>query len=219
MSGIIDLTHTIEEGMPVFPGAEQPRLLQAFTLEADGFREKKLTFHSHTGTHMDAPAHVLDDPRTLDRFPVDRFVGSAISIRTPRGENAVIEVGDLYRREAEIAQCDYLLLNTGWERFWGDERYFGGFPVLSVEAARWLGDLGLKGVGVDAISVDPVASAELPVHRELLSRGMVIVENLANLDALPEGSFLFCCLPLKIKGADGAPVRAVAIEGRDALRV
>ena len=77
---VIDLTHTIKEGMPVFPGTEPPKLDAASTFEKDGFRETLLTMYSHTGTHMDAPAHVREDGITLDKFGADKFVGKAIVV-------------------------------------------------------------------------------------------------------------------------------------------
>jgi len=89
--------------------------------------------------------------------------------------------------------------------------YFSGYPVLSENAVRWLQRFSLKGVGSDTISADKAETTAFPIHKNLLSRNCIIVENLTNLDALPEDGFVFSCLPLKTVNADGSPVRAVAM--------
>lgn len=114
--------------------------------------------------------------------------------------------------EARIKDSDFLLIHTGWDKKWKTDDYSGSFPVLSVAAANYLTSLNLKGVGVDAISVDPIDSSEMPVHHALLGAGMILAENLKNLSELPESGFYFSAFPLKIKEADGSPIRAVAIE-------
>lgn len=206
----IDLTHTIEENMPVYPGTEPPKIVEATTVEVEGFAEKLLTLFSHTGTHMDAPAHMLKEGACLDRMEVSTFMGKAVLVDTIDIPGKEVELTDLMPFKAALDDGDYLILRTGWSRFWGTDDYFGPFPVLSQEAARWVSERGLKGIGVDAISVDPIDSMVLPNHLILLGSGMVIVENLTNLDDMPE-SFTICCLPIKIGQADGAPIRAVGM--------
>lgn len=199
---IIDLTQMLEDGMPVYPGTEPPIMAEANTIERDGFREKLITMYSHTGTHMDAPAHIFPEGATLDNLPLETYYGSACVLDLP--------VANPQALEKLIAASDFLLLRTLWSRHWGSENYFGRFPALNTETAEWLTGFGLKGIGVDAISVDPIDSADLPVHRILLGAGLVIVENLTNLDLLPADNFMFSCFPLKIQKADGSPIRAVA---------
>lgn len=208
---IVDLTQTISPGMPVYPGTEPPVFSSGCSLEVDGFVEKQLTLFSHTGTHMDAPAHLLAGGRTLDQYPAAQFVGLACCMDLSRLGQPVIEVADLEPWRPLLKQVEFCLLRTGWSRYWGHDRYFSGFPVLSAAAAEWLCQFGLKGIGFDAISADPVESPELPVHRILLGSGLVLIENLCNLEQLPAGPWLLSCLPLKLIEADGAPVRAVAI--------
>ena len=111
-----------------------------------------------------------------------------------------------------MAAADFLLLHTGFEDKMGSGAYLKDFPVLSQEAARRLTEAGLKGIGVDAISVDPVESAECPIHKIILGGGMVIMENLRGLCQLPfKVPFCLTALPLALKGADGAPVRVMAV--------
>ena len=106
---------------------------------------------------------------------------------------------------------DFVLIHTGWSRYWGLVSYNTGYPVLSGNAADWICGFNLKGLGVDAISVDPPQAPGLPVHHRLLKQQMIIVENLNRLQDLPQSGFVFLALPLKIRDGDGSPVRAVAM--------
>lgn len=210
---IIDLSYCIEPNMPVYPGTEPPVIKRANTIEQDGFAEKKITMYSHTGTHIDAPAHMLKEGPSLDDFDVSYFVGTAGVIDL---YNIDLEVGitlnDLEKYEHYIEGLEYLILKTGWSKFWGTEEYFKGYPVLTIEAAEWLTErFSLRGLGVDTISVDKEDNNSFGVHYEFLKKGKIIIENLTNLDFLVNENFLFSCLPLKILEADGSPVRAIAI--------
>ncbi len=206
-----DLTHLIATTMPVYPGTEPPELSVATTVEREGFRETRLRFLSHTGTHMDAPAHMLAGAPSLDALDINTFGGSAVRVDLsglPPG--SMVSQSLLESALTPGALPDFVLLWTGWDRHWGTDAYFSPFPTLSPEAATYLASLPLKGVGVDAISVDPLDSVTFPVHKILLGRHMVIVENLRGLAHLPSRNFTFFALPLRYADADGAPVRAVA---------
>lgn len=208
---LFDLTHTISPGMPVYPGTEPPSLTRANTVERDGFAETLLGMYSHTGTHIDAPAHMLAGGPTLDQLDAGRFVGRACVIDVSTAGAPAIEQAALEAHAHLIDGCRFALLHTGWARYWGQDRYFRGFPILSLEATRWLARRGLSGIGVDAISIDPVGTTDFPNHLEVFRAGMISVENLTGLDRLAGRTFLFSCLPLKLERADGSPVRAVAI--------
>jgi kynurenine formamidase len=208
---VIDLTHFISGTMPVFPGTEPPAITDAFTIERNGFAEKMLRLVSHTGTHIDAPGHILPGAARLDGMAADRFLGPGLVLDVSAVRERTIGVNDILHYEAELRRVDFALLLTGWARFWGAAEYFGPYPVLSPSAAQWLAGFGLKGIGVDAISVDEVDSTALIVHRTLFAKDMVIIENLAGLESLIGKGFIFTCLPLKIVDADGSPIRAVAI--------
>ncbi len=204
---VIDLTHPIAPGMPVYPGTEPPSMERANTLERDGFLEHRVGMHTHTGTHMDAPAHILPGGATLDSYPAERFMGPAFLVDASDGPP---DVRALRPYEDEIRKSDFIIMRTGWHAKWGAPEYLRGFPVLGVDTAEWLCGMGLKGFGVDAISVDGIEDAALPVHHALLESGILIIENLANLGALAAPRLMFVCLPLYLSGADGAPARAVA---------
>lgn len=207
---LIDLTHPISPDMPVYPGTEQPLFITGCSLEEDGFLEHKITLYSHTGTHMDAPAHLLAQAPSLEQLPIEQFYGSAIKLDLTQLGGDRIDLDHLRPYQQQIAAVDFVLLHTGWDRYWGTSDYFDGFPVLSLEAAGWLSTFKLKGIGLDTISADSTDTETYPVHKELLSNTIVIVENLTQLNQLSAAPFTFCCFPLKFEQADGSPIRAVA---------
>jgi kynurenine formamidase len=211
MTPIKDLTQPISPRMPVYPGTEPPVLHQANTVERDGFAEIVIHMGSHTGTHVDAPAHMVAGAPTLDRMGVDRFVGRACVIDVSGAAGGEIGASDLERHAGLVAGCEFVLLHTGWSRYWGEDKYYSGFPVLSTAAIRWLLGRSLKGIGLDAISIDPVGATRFANHLECFAAGLILVENLTDLGALVGRRFTLSCLPLALPDADGSPVRAVAL--------
>jgi len=211
MSHVLDLTHLITPRMPVYPGTEPPVLEQANTVERNGFAETLLRMYSHTGTHIDAPAHMVGGTAFLDQLPVDRFVGRACAIDVSSAAGGEVPAHLVEEQASLMAGCGFVLLHTGWSRFWGDDCYFAGFPVLSPEATAWLVARGLKGVGFDAISADRVGPPPYPNHLAFFRAGAILIENLAHLGPLVGRTFQFSCLPLAYERADGSPVRAVGI--------
>lgn len=209
---IIDLTYVIEESMPVYSGTERPSLIPANTYEKDGFRETVLHMYSHTGTHMDAPAHVKPDGITLDGFDVSQFVGKAVVVDChDLQEGDIIDMSYIYKQKKEIDQADFVLFSSGWSRYWGSEQYYGNFPVADKEVLEYLVNTEKKGIGMDAISIEPIANETLPHHHLVLGSGMVIIENLMNLEQLGSELFTLAVLPLKWEQADGSPIRAIGI--------
>ncbi len=208
---IIDLSHLLNSNTPVYPGTEQPIFDQANTIINDGFAETKITMFSHTGTHMDAPSHMLVGAKSLDALNPSAFYGNAICIDCIDVINATISVEHLLPFKEKIQQVDFVILRTGWSKKWTKKEYFDGFPTLSITACDWLTGFNLKGIGIDTISIDKMGSLTLENHLILLKKGFVIIENLNNLQSLEYGIFTFSCFPLKFENSDGSPVRAVAI--------
>jgi arylformamidase len=208
---VIDLSQLIHAEMPVFPGAPQPQFQQLARVETNGFRVANATMNYHVGTHMDAPAHMMANGKTLDVFSVDRFTGRAAIADFTKLSSEAITLEAIQTFEPILHQIEYLLLKTGWSEYWGSEDYFKNYPTLTPEAAKWLTGFPLKGIGLDAISIDPITSTDFEVHRILLDKEILIVENLSNLNAIDVAFFDFFSMPLWIKNADGSPVRAVAI--------
>lgn len=209
---ITDLTHVIYEDMPVFPGTEPPIFERANTLEGDGFREAKITMYSHTGTHIDAPAHMLSTGPYLDNFDIEHFIGKATILDFSNEKIKLIDVGSLKPYEEKIKNVDFIIIKTGWSKYWGDKKYYEDFPSLSEESAKWLTGFNLKGIGIDAISIDNMKSTTFTVHKTLMPNDIIIIENLTNLDSICNEYFILSIMPLKNKNADGSPVRAISIE-------
>ena len=212
MKQVVDLTYTIEETMPVYPGTQPPILAQGSTYLEDGFKETLLTMYSHTGTHMDAPHHLFAERTTLDTMPASHFVGRAfVCDCSNKGERERISMTDLAAYLPQLEQAEYLLLYTGWSQYWGTEAYFGAYPCVDVTVLDYLTRTGKKGIGLDTIGLDPIADVQLQGHKRLLKEhDIVVIENLANLEGLCNQSFTLFALPLKFAQADGAPIRAVA---------
>ncbi len=212
---IIDLTHTIAPGMPVYPGDGRPQIFPVRTCEADGFRETSIQLYSHTGTHVDAPGHVFPEGAMLGDFDISFFVGTGLVIDAsgvgPGGCIGILHI-EKYREKAERA--DFLLFNTGWDKVWGLDGYMRNFPVISWEVADYLVQTQKRGIGLDTPSLDPQGSSPpLMLHRRLLGqeRGFLVFENLCNLGLVGDNLFTFAALPVKCSGVDGSPVRAIAI--------
>ena len=209
---VIDMTHLISEDMPVYPGTEGPRLSPANTYEKDGFKETLMTMYTHTGTHMDPPAHLFEGRTTLDQFPAQQFAGKALVIDCSdmtEGQRVPLERITRCGRAAE--EADFLLFRFGWDKYWGTPAYFGNYPCLSNEAVDYIIAHGKKGVGLDVIGIDPIADANLTIHRKLFAQNeIVVIENLTNLDQVGSEPFWFFALPLRHVNADGSPIRAIA---------
>lgn len=210
---VIDLSRTISEDMPVYPGTEQPVISDPCTIDGCGFAEKKITLYSHTGTHMDAPSHILKGAPCLEDLGAGHFIGDGVVIDLCRNviENRSIELSDLLPFKKHIIGKHFVLLHTGWGKHWGKDEYFKGSPVLSTEAAEWLAGFNPRGIGIDMISIDRPDTKDMQIHKIFLSRNIVIIENLFNISELTGRNFTFCCFPLKLINSDGSPVRAVAI--------
>lgn len=209
---VTDLTHIIYSDMPVFPGTEGPIFQKANTLEKDGFQEAKITMYSHTGTHIDAPAHMLSDGLYLDNLDIDHFIGNATILDFSNENIEIIDVKALKSYEEKIKNVEFIIIKTGWSKYWGHKKYYKDFPSLSEAAAGWLSEFNIKGIGIDAISIDHIESTTFAVHKILMQKEIIIIENLTNLDSISNEYFTFSVMPLKNKDADGSPVRAISIE-------
>jgi arylformamidase len=189
----------------VFPGDGPVRIT---ILEQDSTNLSRIDFSVHTGTHMDAPFHFFAGAATIDCVPLESCMGSArlIDLRptAPAGE---IRHRYLAPHRETLCQARIAVLQTGWSTHWGSPSYFTDHPCLAADAAQFLVDCGVQLVAVDMPSVD---RAPYPAHHILLGAGVLIVENLTNLDAIGASEFQLIVLPLKLVGRDGSPVRAVA---------
>ncbi len=217
---IIDLTHLMENNMPAYPGEEPPVFEKKLTHQKDGVQVIRFTSLTHSGTHLDTPAHFFATGKTIDQLPVNTFAGKGVLLDCSAfGQRTEITATHLQCFEDKPAKADFVLIFTGWDKYWGSKTYFRDFPVLSQNAAEYLSQFNIKGIGLDVPSIDPVESPDYPNHSLVLGKGLIIIENLTNLHLLQGETFIFSAFPLKIKEGDGSPVRAVAIihNGVDAL--
>lgn len=209
---VIDLTHTIKEDMPVYPGTDTPKFIPANGYEKDGFKETLVQMYTHTGTHMDPPAHLYAGKMTLDQFPASQFIGKALVIECrnlKEGEFITMAYIRKYGEKAEKA--DFLLFNLGWDKFWGTDAYFGNYPCIDDEVLDYIIHRAYKGIGFDVIGLDPIADTNLTRHKKLFQNcNMVNIENLKNLELCGDDLFWFSCYPLKLENCDGSPIRAIA---------
>jgi kynurenine formamidase len=204
----IDLTHTIEQNMPFYPGTGAPQITQKNTVETDGFAEVEISFYSHTGTHMDAPAHMIKGGMTLDEYPIEHFFGKAFLLDL---RNGLPDLDKLTQMKTRLEAIDFVILHTGWSDYWGEAQYFRDFPVLPIEHINWFLSLGIRGFGMDAISIDPVDTTTFENHHAVFLKNGTITENLTNLSAIISPFFDIIMLPLKNKNSDGISIRAVAV--------
>ena len=211
-SRIIDLTHPIAAGMPVYPGDPEPRILTWSRAELHGYTTEVLHAGTHAGTHMDAPAHVLPGSMAIDALPVSRLIAPGIVLDLRRAPGPAIGRAALEEAAGEATlEGVAVLLWTGWCDQWRRPGYARRHPGLDIEAAAWLAGRRVSIVAIDAMSIDEPGADTLPAHRTLLADGIPIVENLACPGADLAAPFTFVALPLLIAGAGGAPCRALAI--------
>jgi kynurenine formamidase len=214
---IVDLSRRVETGMPVYPGDPEVSLEPAATLEEDGVNVLRVCMGSHSGTHVDAPYHFVAGRCRVDELDPALFFGPAavLDVRG-RGPRSRITGEDLRPFARALSPGVVAIVRTGWEEHYGTSLYYD-HPFLDPEAARALLEAGVRTVAIDALSVDETVSdgpnpEGYPAHRAILGAGGVVAENLANLGAVDFPRPFVSLLPLRLGGADGAPVRAVALE-------
>lgn len=208
MSHIHDISAPIRSGGLIYPG--NPEIViepwQAIALGA-GANVSRISFGSHTGTHVDAARHFFDDGETVDRIPLDRLVGPALLISVDETLMSV-SAADLERHA--VAGYKRVLIRTRNSCFLADPDFVRDFTFLAPDGAEYLVSLGVELVGVDYLSIEQFHSGHHRTHRVLLGKDVVIVEGLMLGDVEP-GEYQLVCLPLRLEGLDGAPARAILI--------
>lgn len=213
MSGgveIIDLTHHLENGMPTYPGDPAPSFKDTARVERDGFAASEYRFVNHLGTHVDAPSHQIHGGETLDDIELGRLVTDALTLDFRRHEKGALTLADVEGQLAKIRPGDLLFICSGNDRNWGTESYWTDWCYPDLHASAAMIERGVSGIGFDGPSADPVDAGTFECHQLWLGAGRVIVENLRNLDLLPERTSVVVA-PMKVRGADGAPARAFAL--------
>ena len=211
---VIDLTLTISEKIPTFPGSPQPNFINWETIEKDGYNLELLFLSSHTGTHMDAPFHFLKKGPKIDQIVTKRLVTEAVLVKIRKGADQAITKNDIEKFERKHGKIDdgsTVVFYTGWQKNLKKQSYFLKNPGLAVSAAKYLVSKKINLVGIDSPSIDLGKDQRFSVHHVLAKNGVLIVENLANLEKINSEKFYLIVAPLKLKGATGSPVRAIAL--------
>lgn len=210
---IIDLSYTLQSDMLVYPGNERPVFQWLGRVNSEGYNLTRLTMITHTGTHVDAPKHFLDDVTCIDEVPLEKLFGKACIFKYNKKLNGQeITLEEIVSSGFELKEDYIFVLETGIEKYAEIRQYNEIFPVPSKEVVDWLISKKIKAYMTDATAVDPFGSQDSKNHHLLLGAGIPIVENLKDLNLVPEDKdFWISALPLKLKGRDGAPCRAIAI--------
>nr|WP_295864611.1 cyclase family protein [uncultured Chitinophaga sp.] len=215
-SYLIDLSHTIENGLVTYKGLPAPVICDFLSREDsaalyDGdttFQIGKIEMVSNTGTYIDCPFHRYADGKDLSEMPLERFADlDAIVIRAPFQDGLAVTADRL--RHYEIRNRA-VLVHTGWAAHWNTPAYYENHPYLTADAAEYLRDCDVKLVGIDSHNIDNTQGRSRPVHTTLLGAEILIVEHLCHLELLPEDGFTFSAVPPKFKGVGTFPVRAMA---------
>ncbi len=170
---------------------------------------------THTGTHLDAPIHFIDKGKSIDQISLERFLLDAVLLRVKVEPKSYIEEEEIRKAEIKvrgIRKGEAVLIHTGWaDTHLDKEDYLTNQPALSSEMAEYLASKGPSLVGIDCANIDHNDDPKFPVHKILLKREILVVENLCNLNSLPKERFKLLVLPLKLLGGTGSPIRAVAL--------
>jgi len=211
---IVDLTHGLYDNFPVYPGLPPLRVKQIMNIKVHGANVESISMTPHTGTHVDAPYHAIEDGPRIDEIDLKRFIIKSTLLRIRKGLEEEITRKDL-EENSSIIRADYgIVIDTG---FWKllpkePETYFKNFPYFTPDSIDYLIDRGIKLLGVDTPAIDRYGTG-MNVHKRLFKAGIPLIECLTNLDELSCGEeFLLICLPLNLIGCSGAPTRVIAVK-------
>ena len=204
---IYDVSVPITNTMPVWPG-DPPVALQHKSHESGDkshtVQLTSITMGSHTGTHFDAPYHMIAGGKRLHEFPIETFVGPARVVEI----FGVRSVGRAQLDRVQLDGAERILLKTDNSSHWQDGKFYENFVYLEPDGAEFLAQRGVRLVGIDYLSIDKFKSEAHPTHFVLLTKNILILEGL-NLNTVPAGNYSIAALPLNLQDADGAPARVV----------
>lgn len=224
-ANLIDLSQTLEEHMPHFPSHSKFfHNLWGSYWHGNRSLSYQLVMHEHNGTHVDAPAHFISDAKpqahvTIEQVSLTRLMGRGVRLdcRNFKAGDYVSKsfIAAWETQHGSLKGGDVVLFDFGWATRWGirphDQQYLENWPGVGMDAAEYLIEKSVDALGVDTLSPDPPEALEKnPIHPVVLEKQVLIIENLCNLDLLPD-FFIFLALPLKIKAGSGSPIRAVAL--------
>lgn len=211
---LIDLSHTIFDGLVTYKGLPPPIICDYLSREESKkfyeagteFQIGKIEMVANTGTYLDCPFHRYNDGKDLADLELEQFTDlEAVTIDAVN----VLAVDVDFFTGVDV-QNKAVIIHTGWSRHWDTEQYFEDHPFVTKQAAEFLRDSHVKLVGIDSHNIDDTRGKTRPVHSTLLAAGILIVEHLCNLNQLPESNYQFTAAPPKIRGVGTFPVRAFA---------
>jgi arylformamidase len=206
---VIDISVPNGPGQHFYPGDPEPKVEPFRRIEnGDVCNVSMLSMGSHTGTHVDAPYHFLKDGPKLGEVPLDRMVGACV-VADLRGRG-LVDAQAL--RDVSFERGDILLCLTDNSAKWAAPSFQKDFTFVTKDAADVLVDRGVRALGMDYLSIEEFGSPDFPVHHRLLGAGVFVIEGL-DLGKVTPGRYYLVCLPLKYPDLDGAPARAVLLEG------
>lgn len=219
---IIDLSHTIEDGMVTYRGLPAPHICDHLSFEQSHahydagteFNIARIDMVANTGTYLDVPYHRYRDGDDLSAVMLERIADlPGLVVRVTGMKERAID-WTLFAA-GDVKGCA-VLVHTDWDAHWRTEQYYEGHPFLTEKAAEYLRDQGAALVGIDSLNIDDTSIRKRPVHSVLLGAGIPIVEHMTNLAALPETGFRFTAAPPRVKSMGTFPVRAHArLNGRE----
>lgn len=210
----IDLTLTISQNLPSFPGSPKPHFIPWSKIKTNGYNLELVFFSTHTGTHLDAPFHFDEKGSKIHQIPPSRLISNAILLKIAKGPKQLITKADIINFEKKyqkIGNNSTVVFCTGWQKNLKKKAFFKTNPGLSSSAVRYLISKNLNLIGIDSPSIDIGTDGKFSIHRILSKNNVLIVENLCNLEKIIGINFKLIVLPLKLKNATGSPVRAIAI--------
>ncbi len=215
MKKLIDLSHTIEDGLVTYKGLPAPIICDYLSREASkshyaegtSFHIGKIEMVANTGTYLDSPFHRFEDGKDVSELALESVAGLAgIKIQVS-SENSAID-RNIFSQHDLSGKA--VLVQTNWSHHWNTEQYYEGHPYLTEDAALYLKQQGVVLVGIDSYNIDDTSGGERPVHSTLLRADILIVEHMCNLDLVPDADFSFYAVPVKVRGFGTFPVRAFA---------
>jgi arylformamidase len=216
---LIDLSHSVEDGMTTYPGLPAPEISDFMSRKASRdhyapgteLQIGSIQLCANTGTYVDSPFHRYADGIDLAGLSLERLADvEAVVVDVTGNQERAIDSRQLLPYDI---QDRAVLIHTGWDRHWGTDAYFDGHPYLTADAARLLVEAGVALVGIDSLNIDGTSTGERPVHTTLLAAEIPICEHLTNLGRLPAQGFRFSAVPVKVRGMGSFPVRAYASLG------
>jgi arylformamidase len=214
MLRLVDLSFDIYDGAPTFEADPKTHVRAHLKISDLNYNITELSMSAHYGTHLDAPFHFFDDGRTVENLDVRRGFGLAHVLDfTHKKEGEPITLEEVKAYGDKVKKGSRLIFHTGWDKVIEDPKYFGGQPYLTVELTTWLAEQGVACIALDLPTTYPAEYTAS--HHSLLNKDseVLIIEGLRGLDRLQNDEVILIALPLRIRGRDGSPCRAIAIDG------